>query len=333
MEYRRLGSSGLRTSAISYGSWATMAESASYDETLECLCEARELGINLLDTADAYASGEAERFIGRALRDLAWPRWSVIVATKLYWGLHDDVNMSETLNRKYLLTGIDESLKRLQLDFVDVLFCHRPDPGTSIEEIVWTMSDIVASGRALYWGTSEWPASLISEATTFATLNKLRSPIVEQPQYNVIHRGRFESEYVDLATRLGLGLVTWSPLASGLLTGKYLDGVPKGSRLSRPSYAWLRIALTQANADAFIRAFADLGKTYNATAAQLAIARCLTNPAVSSVILGARTRAQLTENAAGLVLYESLADDGRRAFANEVNELISAHELPAELST
>jgi voltage-dependent potassium channel beta subunit len=332
MEYRRLGSSGLRVSAISYGSWATMAEAAGYDEALECLCEARELGINLLDTADAYASGEAERFIGQALRDLVWPRWSVVIATKLYWGLHDDVNMQETLNRKYLLNGIDESLGRLQLDFVDILLCHRPDPGTPIEEIVWTMSDIVASGRALYWGTSEWPVSLISEATAFATLNRLRSPIVEQPQYNVIHRRRFESEYVEAAATLGLGLVTWSPLASGLLSGKYLDGVPDESRLSRPSYAWLRSALAEANADAFIRAFADLAKTYDATTAQLAIAWCLTNPAVSSVILGARTRAQLTENAAGLSLYESLADGGR-ALANEVRGLISAHRLPAELAT
>lgn len=309
-----------------------MAEAVGYGEALECLSEARELGVNLLDTADAYASGEAERFIGQALRELAWPRWGVLVATKLYWGLHDDVNMQETLNRKYLMSGIDESLDRLQLDFVDVLFCHRPDPETPIEEIVWTMSDIVASGRALYWGTSEWPVSLISEAITFATLNRLRSPIVEQPQYNVIHRRRFESEYVNAAAALGLGLVTWSPLASGLLSGKYLDGVPDESRLSRPSYAWLRSALAEANADAFIRAFADLAKTYDATTAQLAIAWCLTNPAVSSVILGARTRAQLTENAAGLSLYKSLADSGR-ALANEVRELISAHRLPAELDT
>lgn len=332
MEYRRLGLSGLRVSAIAYGSWATMAEASSYEDALECLSEARELGINLLDTADAYANGGAERFIGQALRDLEWPRWSVVVTTKLYWGLHGDVNMQETLNRKYLLSGIGESLDRLQLDFVDLLFCHRPDMDTPIEEIVWAMSDIVASGRALYWGTSEWPIPLISEAVTFARNNLLRPPIVEQSQYNVIHRRRFESECADAATTLGLGFMTWSPLASGLLTGKYLDGVPDGSRLSRPSYAWLRAALEEANADGFIRAFADLAKSYDATAAQLAIAWCLANPAVSSAILGARTRAQLTENAQGLRLSESLSDSGR-TLVNEVSELISAHNLPAELAT
>jgi voltage-dependent potassium channel beta subunit len=332
MKYRRLGSSGLRVSAISLGSWATMAEAADYDEVLECLREARDLGINLLDTAEAYASGDAERFIGRALRDLEWPRWSVIVATKLYWGLHDDINMQETLNRKYLLTGIDESLDRLQLDFVDILYCHRPDAGTPIDEVVWSMSDIVASGRALYWGTSEWPVSTITDAIGFAAANHLRAPIVEQPQYNVIHRHRFESEYVEAAERLGLGLVTWSPLASGLLSGKYLGGSPVDSRLSRSSYAWLRSALAEAHADAFIRDFVELARAYDSTAAQLAIAWCLSNPAVSSVILGARSRAQLIENAGALSLFESLEADGQN-LTNEVRELVSAHNLPGNLNT
>jgi len=241
MEYRRLGRSGLKVSTFSFGSWVTFGGQVDTGLARECFAVAREEGVNFFDNAEGYAGGESERIMGQAIAELGWPRQSYVVSTKLFWGIDDDlVNMTNTLNRKYLLHAIDGSLERFGLDFVDLLYCHRPDADTPIEETVWAMSDIVSSGKALYWGTSEWSADEIRAAWNIAERHHLHKPVVEQPQYNLFERRRVEREYRRLYEDIGLGLTTWSPLASGLLSGKYVDGIPDGSRASLPGYEWLR---------------------------------------------------------------------------------------------
>ena len=239
MEYRRVGSSGLQVSLLSFGSWVTFGTQVDTELAKECLSAARDAGVNFFDNAEAYAGGESERIMGQAIAELGWPRWSYVISTKLHMGIHDAINMRYTLNRKYLMQAIDGSLERMGLDFVDLLYCHRPDPHTPIEETTRAMSDIVSSGKALYWGTSEWSADEIRAAWEIAERHHLHKPIVEQPQYNLFERRRVEQEYARLYDDIGLGLTTWSPLASGLLTGKYLDGIPEDSRGRAP---WLRVA-------------------------------------------------------------------------------------------
>ena len=243
MQYRHLGRSGLQVSVLGFGSWVTFGGQIGTELAVKCLTVAREGGINFFDNAESYAQGQSERIMGQALAELDWPRHSYVISTKLFWGIYDDVNMRNTLNRKYLMQGIDGSLGRLGLDFVDILFCHRSDPSTPIEETVWAMSDIVDAGKALYWGTSEWPADDIRAAWELAERHHLHKPVVEQPQYNLLVRHRVEREYARLYEDIGLGLTTWSPLASGLLSGKYLDGTPAGSRALLPGYEWLKQTL------------------------------------------------------------------------------------------
>ena len=226
MEYRRVGSSGLKVSVLSFGSWVTFGTQVDTALAKDCLTAARDAGVNFFDNAESYAGGESERIMGQAIAELEWPRWSFVISTKVHMGIHDAVNMRYTLNRKYLMQAIDGSLERMGLDFVDLLYCHRADPETPLEETVRAMSDIVSSGKALYWGTSEWAADEIRAAWEIAERHHLHKPIVEQPQYNLFERHRVEQEYARLYDDIGLGLTTWSPLASGLLTGKYLDGVP-----------------------------------------------------------------------------------------------------------
>jgi len=223
MEYRRLGGSGLKVSALGFGSWVTFDTQMDLTPALECMQAARDAGCNFFDNAEAYAGGRSEEIMGRALRELGWPRWSYVLTTKLYWGIHDDPNMKFTLNRKYLMHGIDGSLERFGLDFVDVVYCHRSDPDTPMLETVRAMSDIVSSGRALYWGTSEWSADEIRHAIDLAELHHLHAPITEQSQYNLIERRRVEKEYARLHAETGYGNTIWSPLASGLLTGKEMQ--------------------------------------------------------------------------------------------------------------
>ncbi|HLI00755.1 MAG TPA: aldo/keto reductase, partial [Acidimicrobiales bacterium] len=218
MEYRRLGRSGLKVSVLSFGSWVTFGPQLDNNLAADCLAAAKEAGVNFFDNAESYAGGESERIMGAAIRQLGWERWSYVVSTKLYWGIHEGVpNMKNTLNRKYLLQAIDGSLERFGLDFVDLVFCHRSDPDTPIEETVWAMSDIVSSGKALYWGTSEWSASDIRAAWEIAERHHLHKPVMEQPQYNLFTRRRVEEEYARLYDDIGLGLTIWSPLQSGLL--------------------------------------------------------------------------------------------------------------------
>ena len=312
MQYRRVGRSGLQVSVLSFGSWVTFGNANQLEsaaQAAECLSVAKDAGVNFFDNAEAYAAGESERVMGAAFRELGWARHEYVVSTKLYWGIHDAPNMRNTLNRKYLSQAIEGSLERFGLDFVDLVYCHRADPDTPIEETVWAMSDMVTRGQALYWGTSEWSADEIRAAWEIAERHHLHKPVVEQPQYNLLHRERVEREYARLYEDIGMGTTIWSPLASGLLTGKYQDGVPAGSRASLPGYEWLRTSLTDParlkKVDALMGVAADL----DVTVAQLALAWCVKNPHVSSVITGASSAQQVRENMSALDVLELLTDD------------------------
>ena len=309
MPYRRLGRSGLKVSALSFGSWVTFKNQVDETAAVEALETAREYGVNFFDNAEAYAGGESERIMGQALRKLGWERWSYVVSTKLYWGIHDDVNMKHTLNRKYLMQAIDASLERFGLDYVDLLFCHRADPDTPIEETVWAMHDIIEDGKALYWGTSEWSADEIRAAYEIAERHHLHKPVMEQPQYNLFNRRRVEKEYARLYDDIGLGLTTWSPLASGLLTGKYLDGIPEDSRGALEGFEWLQDMLTNEEANEQVQALKDVADDLGCTLAQLSIAWCAANPHVSTVITGASKIEQIHDNMGALEVLDKLDDE------------------------
>lgn len=296
MNYRRLGRSGLQVSELSLGSWVTYGNQVDRSAARESLAAARDAGVNFFDNAEVYAGGKAEEIMGHALKELAWPRISYVVSTKFYWGLREAPNQYHTLNRKYLHNAIDGSLARLQLDYVDLVFCHRPDPNTPIEETVWAMSDMIARGKALYWGTSEWSADEIRAAYEIAERHHLHKPVMEQPQYNLFCRKRVEQEYKRLYEDIGLGLTTWSPLASGLLTGKYRSGVPEGSRAQLQGYDWLRTQLTDAGKNECVARLDAIAKELGCSIGQLAIAWVLKNPHVSTVITGASRVEQIAEN-------------------------------------
>jgi voltage-dependent potassium channel beta subunit len=303
MEYRRLGRSGLRVSVLSFGSWVTFGNKSQLetaDQAAECLSAAKEAGVNFFDNAEAYSAGESERVMGQAFRDLGWERHEYVVSTKLFWGIHDGVNMRNTLNRKYLSQAIDGSLERFGLDFVDLVFCHRADPKTPIEETVWAMSDMVSSGKALYWGTSEWTADEIRAAYDIADRHHLHKPLMEQPQYNILWRDRVEKEYARLYEDIGLGTTIWSPLASGLLTGKYLNGIPEGSRASLPGYEWLQGSLTDPARNKKVADLKVISDELGVSLTQFSLAWCAKNPNVSTVITGASGAAQVRENMTAL---------------------------------
>ncbi len=296
MEYRRLGRSGLKVSELSFGSWVTYGNQLDASAARECMAAAWDAGVNFFDNAEVYAAGKSEEIMGEVLKKLAWPRLKYIVSTKFYWGISEGPNERNTLNRKYLLNGIDASLKRLQLDYVDLVFCHRPDPNTPVEETVWAMHDMVERGKALYWGTSEWPAAAIREAWDIAERHHLRKPAMEQPEYNLFHRARVEKEYAPLYDAIGMGLTTWSPLASGLLTGKYRGGVPADSRGAIPRMKFLVGDLTDKAKNEIVARLGDVANDLGCSLAQLAIAWCAANPHVSTVITGASRASQVVEN-------------------------------------
>jgi voltage-dependent potassium channel beta subunit len=306
MEYRRLGSAGIQLSALSLGSWVTYGKQVDIDAAAASMKAAYDLGVNFFDNAESYAGGQSEQIMGAALKKLGWRRGSYIVSTKFYWGLADGPNEKNTLNRKRLMDAMDGSIRRFGLDYIDLVYCHRPDPNTPMEEVVRAMSDIVASGRAMYWGTSEWSADQLMEAWRIADKRNLYLPQMEQPQYNLFTRNKVENEFIRLYDDIGLGLTTWSPLASGVLTGKYSSGVPQDSRMALPGYEWLKESAATperiAAADRLAPIAADLG----ASAAQLAIAWCAKNPRVSTVITGASRPAQVTENMKALDLLPKL---------------------------
>ncbi len=309
MPYRRLGTSGVKVSALSIGSWVTYDNQVAVDAAVEQMSAAREYGVNFFDNAESYAGGRSETIMGKALRELDWPRWSYLVSTKLFWGIHDDVNMSNTLNRKYLSQAIDGSLERFGLDHVDLVFCHRADPDTPIEETVWAMSDMVSQGKATYWGTSEWTADEIRAAWMIADRHHLHKPVMEQPQYNLVERRKVEQEYARLYDDIGLGLTTFSPLGSGLLTGKYLDGVPEGSRGALEGFEWLQERLTDESYHQDLGTLKDIADGLDASMAQVALAWVVSNPHVSTVITGASRVEQVHENMAALDVLEAMDDD------------------------
>jgi voltage-dependent potassium channel beta subunit len=309
MEHRRLGRSGLKVSVLSFGSWVSFGPQLDVGKARDCIEAAHDAGVNFFDNAEAYAGGESERIMGEAIQQLGWARESYVVSTKVYWGLTEGVNSRNTLNRKYLLHSIDGCLERFGLDFVDLLFCHRPDPQTPIEETVWAMSDIIDRGQALYWGTSEWSADEIRAAWEIADRHHLRKPVMEQPQYNIFERRRVEREYARLYEDIGLGLTTWSPLASGLLSGKYIDGIPEGSRATLPGYEWLKDMLTDEARNAKVKALAGIADELDCTLSQLALAWCAKNPNVSTVITGASRVEQVQENMGALDVLPKLTDD------------------------
>ena len=308
MQYRRLGRSGLQVSELSLGSWVTYHNQVDTQAAVEMLAAARDAGVNFFDNAEVYAQGASERVMGEAFKQLKWARESYVVSTKFFWGLQREgstVNLQNTLNRKYLMQAIDGSLQRLQLDFVDLVYCHRPDPHTPIEETVRAMSDMITQGKALYWGTSEWSAADIRAAWEIAERHHLHKPVMEQPQYHLFHRKRVEQEYARLYEDIGLGLTTWSPLASGLLTGKYREGIPAGSRGALENMAWMREQLQDQARNAAVGQLAEIAAELGCSTAQLAIAWINRNPRVSTVILGASRIEQLHDNL-GAVSYTHL---------------------------
>jgi voltage-dependent potassium channel beta subunit len=306
MEYRRLGRSGLKVSVLSFGSWVTFKSQLDVERAIECMDAAYQVGVNFFDNAEAYAGGESERIMGEAIRQLGWPRHSYVVSSKFFWGLNEGPNSRNTLNRKYLTEAIDASLERFGLDHLDLVYCHRADPETPIEETVRAMSDAIERGKALYWGTSEWTADEIRAAWDVADRHGWHKPIVEQPQYNLLHRRRVEREYARLYEDIGLGTTIWSPLASGLLTGKYLDGVPEDSRAALQGYDWLKDMLTDEQKNAVVRELGGVADDLGCTLAQLAIAWCASNPNVSTVITGASRVEQVHENMAALDVLPKL---------------------------
>lgn len=313
MQYRRLGRSGLQVSELSLGSWVTYHNQVDTTSATEMLAAAFDAGVNFFDNAEVYAQGESEVVMGQAFKALKWNRLDYIVSTKFFWGLaregNTTTNRKDTLNRKYLMQAIDGSLQRMQLDFIDLIYCHRPDPHTPIEETVRAMSDIITQGKALYWGTSEWSAADIRAAWEIAERHHLHKPVMEQPQYHLFHRQRVEQDYARLYDDIGLGLTTWSPLASGLLTGKYRNGIPEGSRGALESMSWLREQLQEPARNAAVGELEGIAKELGCTLAQLAIAWINRNPRVSTVILGASKLSQLQDNLGALAVTPKLTPE------------------------
>ena len=311
MEYRRLGRAGVKVSALSFGSWVTYGNQMDTRLARECMAAAFDAGVNFFDNAEVYALGQSETIMGQVLKELKWPRMKYLVSTKFFWGLEKGPNERNTLNRKYLHHAIDASLKRFDLDYVDLVYCHRADPDTPIEETVWAMHDIVARGKALYWGTSSWPAADIRAAWDLAEKHHLHKPVMEQPEYNLFNRKQVEVEYARLYEDIGLGLTTWSPLASGLLTGKYRGGAPEGSRATLANYGFLKENLLDADRNAAVAKLDDIAGELGCTLAQLALAWCASNRAVSTVITGASRPEQVVENMKAMEIVAKIDADTR----------------------
>ena len=313
MEYRRLGSSGLKVSALSFGSWVTFDTQLQVDAAKKCMVAAYDAGVNFFDNAEGYAKGKSEIIMGEVLKQNGWRRDSYIVSSKVFFGSTDERKPNQTgLSRKHIVEACDQALDRLQLDYLDLYFCHRPDPEAPIEEVVWTMTNLILQGKILYWGTSEWSAQEIMQAHSVARQYNLIPPTMEQPQYNMLHRTRVEKEYARLYTEIGLGTTIWSPLASGLLTGKYNDGVPEDSRLGLPGYEWLRDALLGEEGDKRLETVRQLGAVADdlgVPMSQMGLAWCLKNPNISTVITGASRESQVKSNMGAMDVLPRLTDD------------------------
>ncbi len=312
MQYRRLGSSGLQLSALSFGAWVTFGNQVGRDAARELIATAWDHGVNFFDNAETYANGEAERVMGDAIADLRLPRDGYCVSSKVFFGSTRDPRPTQRgLSRKHVVDACHDALKRLRVDYLDLYFCHRPDPDTPIEETVRAMDALVQQGKVLYWGTSEWPAEKIREAHKIARLRNLQAPTMEQPQYHLMHRERVESEYALLYAEFGMGTTTWSPLASGLLTGKYNNGVHQEGRLAQQDYAWLQSSVLGEPKERRVeraRKFTTLARELGVGPAPLAIAWCLRNPHVSTVMMGASRSEQLLQNLEALDVLERLGE-------------------------
>ena len=304
MEYRHLGRSGLKVSALSYGSWVTFGDQIDTARAAECMQIAYDHGVNFFDNAEAYASGQSERIMGAVIQEKDWDRSDLVVSTKIFWG--GDGPNDVGLSRKHVVEGTVAALERLQMDYVDLVFCHRPDIETPIEETVRAMSYLVENGYAFYWGTSEWNPEQIRHAHEVARREHLVPPTMEQPQYNMFHRERVEREYAPLYDDVGLGTTIWSPLASGLLTGKYNDGVPDDSRLGTEGYEWLQDQVLVEERLEKVAQLSDVADDLGCTTAQLALAWCLLNDDVSTVITGATKPAQVEENMQALEVVDQI---------------------------
>lgn len=313
MQYRRLGKSGLKVSVLSFGSWVTFGNQMDVDKALESMAAAYDAGVNFFDNAEVYAQGQSETIMGQALKKLGWRRDSYIVSSKVMWGSVADPRPTQRgLSRKHLVEACDQAMERLQVDYLDLYFCHRPDPEAPMEEVVWTMTNLINQGKVLYWGTSEWSAQQLMEAHSVARQYNLIPPTMEQPQYHMFHRHTVEVEYARLYETIGLGTTIWSPLASGLLTGKYNDGVPDDSRLTLPGYEWLREIFESEEGQRRIQKTRELtavAEELGTSMAKMAIAWCVKNPNVSTVITGASRVAQVQENMAALDVVPLLTDD------------------------
>ncbi len=310
MEYRFLGRSGLKVSALSLGAWVTYGEQVGEQVAFECMTAAYEAGVNFFDNAEAYGNGSAEIVMGNVLKRTGWKHSDLVISTKLFWG--GDGPNDSGLSRKHIMEGMNAALKRLQLDYVDLVFCHRPDMYTPIEETVWSMNLLIQQGKAFYWGTSEWSAQEIMEAYAVARREHLIPPAMEQPQYHMFHRQRVEGEYIRLYRQIGLGTTIWSPLASGLLTGKYNNGIPEGTRATLEGYDWLRKRFESDKTRQQIEKVRQLTKVaeeIGCTMAQMALAWCLKNQNVSTVITGASRVSQVHENLKALDVVPLLTTD------------------------
>ena len=310
MKYRYLGNSGLKVSELSFGSWVTFGSQVDVDKAVSLMKIAYEAGVNFFDNAEVYSSGQAEEIMGKAIKKAGWKQKDLVLSTKIFWG--GDGPNELGLSRKHIIEGMDGSLKRMGLEYVDLVFAHRPDIHTPIEETVRAFDHLINQGKAFYWGTSEWSAQQIMEAYGVARREHLIPPLMEQPQYNMFHRERVEVEYQRLYTEIGLGTTIWSPLASGLLTGKYNDGIPEDSRATLEGYEWLRKRFTDKEAQEQIQKvikLSEIAKELSCTTAQLALAWCLLNPHVSTVITGASRSSQVEENMKALEIVDQLTAD------------------------
>jgi len=313
MEYRRLGHSGLKVSELSFGSWVTFGKQVDVEKAIACLKAAYDAGVNFFDNAEGYERGQSEIVMGRALKELGWSRDSYIVSSKVMFGSTPDPKPNQRgLSRKHIVEACHQAIKRLQVDYLDLYFCHRPDPEVPIEETVRAMTDLIQQGHVLYWGTSEWSAQQIMEAYSVARQYNLVPPTMEQPQYHLFHRHRVEQEYARLYEVIGLGTTIWSPLSSGLLTGKYNNGIPDDSRMNLPGYEWLRNAVMSEEGQkriAAVRELTSIADELGTSMACLAIAWCLKNPNVSTVITGASRPEQVVENMKSIDVVPKLTAD------------------------
>lgn len=313
MQYRRLGKSGLQVSALSFGSWVTFSTQLDVSDAQEAMAVARDYGVNFFDNAEVYERGESERIMGKVLQKVQWPRDSYLVSSKVFWGAVDDPAPTQRgLSRKHVTEACHQALRRLQVDYLDLYFCHRPDYETPIEETVRAMTDLIRQGKVLYWGTSEWTARQLTEAYEVAYRLGLEPPTMEQPQYNMFHRERVEVEYHPIFEQYGMGTTIWSPLASGILTGKYNDGIPEDSRVNLEGYEWLKEQLTSEQGQRRlekVRALTEIAAELDTTMPRLAIAWCLLNPNVSTVITGASKVSQIHDNMKAMEVLDKLTGD------------------------